>query len=50
MNALKVLTSTVIGCVFAAGTQPVLADQLKLDVSPVRSVLKAGEKQMTWPD
>jgi Ca-activated chloride channel family protein len=48
MNAMRILTLTLIGCVIGSGSQTVLADQVQLDVSPVRSVLKAGEKQMTW--
>ncbi|MCH2201060.1 MAG: hypothetical protein MK102_03755, partial [Fuerstiella sp.] len=45
---MRNLMLTVMGCVIAGGTQLAVADQIKLDVSPVHSVLKAGEKQMTW--
>ena len=48
MNAMKVLTLNVICILVVGGMQTLTADQVKLDVSPVRSVLKAGEKQMTW--
>ena len=47
MNAMKVLTLNVICILVVGGMQTLTADQVKLDVSPVRSVLKAGEKQMT---
>ena len=45
---MRNLMLTVMSCVIAAGTQLIVADQIKLNVSPVHSVLKAGEKQMTW--
>ena len=48
MNAMKLLTWVVMGCVIAGGSPALFAAQVKLDVAPVRSVLKAGEKQTTW--
>lgn len=48
MNATKIMTWVVVGCLIAGGSPTLLADQVKLDVAPVRSVLKAGEKQTTW--
>ena len=48
MNAMKLMTSVVMGCVIAGGSPTLLANQVMLDVAPVRSVLKAGEKQTTW--
>jgi len=48
MNATKLMTWIVTGCLIASGSPTLMADQVKLDVAPVRSVLKAGEKQTTW--
>lgn len=47
MNAMRTLLAVLSGLMLCGGEQ-VLADQVKLDVAPVRSVLKAGEKQSTW--
>lgn len=46
MNAIRTL-AVLLGLMLCGGEQ-LLADQVKLDVAPVRSVLKAGEKQTTW--
>lgn len=35
-------------CLLSLACGTAAADQLKLDVSPVNSILKAGEKQSTW--
>lgn len=48
MNTMKLLTWVVMGCVIAGESPMLFAAQVKLDVAPVRSVLKAGEKQTTW--
>lgn len=49
MNAMKVMTLGLMGCLLTAvPARPVQADQVKLGVDPVRSVLKADEKQTTW--
>ncbi len=48
MKTIKLLSLTAIYFLMVGGLQPLPAGQVSLDVSPVRSVLKAGEKQMTW--
>ena len=50
MKSLRLFTQTLLSCVLA-GSLPVstaVAEQVQLDVAPLRSVLKAGEKQTTW--
>lgn len=46
MNAIRVITLCLIGSLFAGAA--VRADQVRLSVDPVRSVLPAAEKKTTW--
>ncbi len=46
MNILRV--ATVLAALSAGLLNVCVADQLRLDIAPLRSVLKADEKQTTW--
>jgi len=50
MKTLKSFVAAGIACAVITGfsASPTLARQVQLDVAPMRSVLKSGEKQTTW--